>query len=181
MLDETQKKVILDTSVYGRLVSDEITLHHLKEEQETHHFIIYGTKVIRSELRKTPRSTTLEGKKLRILLLGIYDSLVKKDHHDLIYNKLIETLSQDYFKAYKKEGGSLSSQQMKNDLIIIATATIYQLDVVISDDQRSMFSDKAISAYSIVNKEYGLKNPAFKAYSIFKEELSRRRSFRYES
>src|SRR3989338_1384593 len=161
-------RVLLDTSVYGRLVSDETTLQSLEREQETHHIIVYGTRAIRQEIRRTPKNITLEGRKLRILLLNIYDTLVQKDNHDLAYNKLVETLSEDYFKEYKKEGGSLSTQEMSNDLIIIAVATIYQLDIVVSDDERSMFSKSARRAYEKVNKEYGMKNPIFKTYSDFK-------------
>lgn len=152
-------RVLLDTSVYGRLVSDETTLQNLGREQKIHNLIIYGTRVIRQEIRKTPKNITFEGRKLRILLLRIYDALVRKDNHDLAYNKLIETLSKDYFKEYKKEGGSLSTQEMNND-------------------QRSMFSKSAIRAYKKINKEYGMKNPVFKTYTNFKIELSRR-SFQY--
>ena len=93
-------RILLDTSVYGRLVNDETTLQSLEREQETHHIIVYGTRAIRQEIRRTPKNITLEGRKLRILLLNIYDALVQKDNHDLAYNKLVETLSEDYFKEY---------------------------------------------------------------------------------
>ena len=89
------------------------------------------------------------------------------------YNKLIETLAEDYFKEYKKQNGSLSEKSIKNDLIIIATATIYQLDIIISNDERSMLSNSAINAYNKINKKYGLKNPEFKTYEKFKEEIKR--------
>lgn len=178
MSNEPQKRVLLDTSVYGRLVSDKITLQNLEEKQEAHKIVIYGTKILRHELRETPKHMTLEGKKLRILLLGIYDSLVSS--HNLEFNKLVRTLSNDYFKAYKEEGGSLSNQEISNDLIIVATATIYNLDIVVSDDERSMFSDKAIRAYKKVNKDYGMKNPLFKKYNNFKEEIARR-FFQYDT
>ena len=171
------KRIMLDTSVYGRLVEDiglaeKIGLLVPKE------YVVYGIKTIREELKDTPRKIRLKEASKRLLLLRIYDSLVRKDHHDLKYNKLIETLAEDYFKEYKKEKGSLSNEEMKNDLIIIAAATIYQLDIVVSDDERSMFSSAAIKAYSSVNKRYGIENPAFSLYLEFKKEVIRR-SFRY--
>ncbi|MCH8004463.1 MAG: hypothetical protein IH934_07595 [Nanoarchaeota archaeon] len=174
----TQKRIILDTSVYGRLVSDKITLQNIEEKRESHRIVIYGTTIVRQELRGTPKHVTLEGKKLRILLLNIYDSLVTR--HNLEFNKLIRTLSNDYFKAYRKEDGSLSNQEINNDLVIVATATIYNLDIIVSDDERSMLSDKAIRAYKKVNKEYGIKNPIFKKFNNFKEEIARR-SFQYDT
>jgi len=193
MINETQKRIIFDTSVYGRLIED-LELANKIGEKIPNEYVIYGNKTIRNELRDTPNDLRLWDKSIRILLLKIYDSFVRKEHHDLGCNKLVGTLSEDYFEAYKKESGSLSNQEMKNDLIIIATATIYQLDIVVSDDERSMFSnmsemqgisehdqkssifDEAIRAYEKVNKEYGMKNPVFKKYTAFKEEVSRRSS-----
>ena len=169
--NKQQKRIILDTSVYGELTADKETLINIKIKNESHEIIFYGGKIIRQELRETPKHATMEGKGLRILLLEMYDSIV--GYHDLKSNKLIETLSEDYFKSYKDEGGSLSNREMRNDLIIIAIATIYQLDIIVSSDKRSMLSDKAIRAYKKVNQEYGMKDPVFKTYAQFKEEVSR--------
>lgn len=164
------KRIILDTSVYGKLVEEPeiagIILQKMRRE-----FVIYGTSVIKNELRETPRFSSYKSKNLRIMLLSFYRAFVRKDHHDLEFNKLIATLSRDYMKEYRENGGSLSGEKMKNDLIIIATATIYGLDIVVSDDEKSMLSTSAIDAYLAVNKIYGMPNPAFRKYRQFKSEL----------
>jgi len=67
----------------------------------------------------------------------------------------------------------MHERSMKNDLIIVAIATIYQLDIIISNDKKSMLSNSAINAYEKINKEYGLKDPIFKTYKEFKEEIKR--------
>ena len=164
---------MFDTSVYGRFADDLSLTEKLGRFVPTE-YVVYGTKIIRDELRETPRKIKVNDASKRILLLKIYDSFVRKDHHDLKENKLVHVLSQDYFKEYKRQKGHLSEDSMRNDLIIIATATIYQLDIVVSDDERSMLSDAAIKAYDSVNKKYGLKNPTFKKYSDFKKEVIRR-------
>ena len=133
--------------------------------------MIYGFDIIRKELRSTPKKATLKNKKLRILLLALYDSFVKKKNHDLKINPLIEKLSKDYFGEYKRLKGNFSSKEMRSDLIIIATATIYQLDIIISNDERTMLSPICLKVYKKVNKKYGLKDPIFKRYSSFKKEL----------
>lgn len=167
------KRIIFDTSVYGRFAED-LDLTEKIGKFVPNEYVIYGAKVIRDELRETPKNIKLRDASKRILLLKIYDFFVRKDHHDLKENKLVIVLSQDYFKEYKRQKGSLSEDSMKNDLIIIATATIYQLDIVVSDDEKSMLSDAAVNAYNSVNKRYGLKNPIFKKYSDFRREALRR-------
>ena len=166
------KRVILDTSVYGKLVEEpevaDIILQRTPKE-----FVIYGNGIIKKELRDTPKHVFHSGKNVRNLLLSLYRSFVRKDHHDLDFNKLIETLSKDYMKTYRESGGSLSNEKMKNDLIIIATATIYGLDIVVSDDENSMMSTPAIDAYLAVNRIYGMPNPSFRKYRHFKAELLR--------
>ncbi len=167
------KRVILDTNIYGKLVEDKEMMNKVANGIANHEFIIYDASIIKKELRATPKKAIQEFKKLRILLLNIYDSFITKDNQNLQFNKLVEALSNDYFSEYKKNKGGLSDESIKNDLIIVATATIYQLDIIISDDERSMLSEKAVRSYKIINNKYGLKDPIFKMYSKFKKELTR--------
>ena len=71
----------------------------------------------------------------------------------------------------KRNKESLSEGSIKNDFAIIATATIYQLDIVVSGDKKSMLSEKAITSYEKVNADYGLANPKWREYEKFKTEL----------
>ncbi len=166
------KRVMLDTSVYGELIK-ELEVVDLIVRCIPVHLVMYGSQIIRNELRSTPVSEYEQGRRKRLLVLGVYDILVKKEHHSLAYNKLVETLVKDYFIEYKKQGGALSNAAMENDLIIVATATIYQLDIVVSDDAHSMFSESAVKAYTMVNAAYGLRDPAFEKYHNFKERIRR--------
>jgi len=164
-------RIMFDTSVYGKLVEDDLIREKFERKFNSNEYVVYGISVIRKELRKTPKDIVLGNKKLRILLLTLYDSLVKKKNHDLKINPLIEKLSSDYFKEYKKLRGNLSKKEMKNDLIIIATATIYHLDIIVSNDEKTMLSPICLKVYKTVNKRYGLKDPIFKLYKSFKKEL----------
>ena len=163
-------RILFDTSVYGRLIYEPKILEKIKKSYKEE-FILYGCSTIRKELRKTPKDILLEKKKAQILLLNIYDSFIVKENHNLKYNNLVETLAKDYFKEYQKQGGSFSETSIKNDLIIIATATIYQLDIIVSGDKKSMLSKKAKESYKNTNKNYGLKDPEWREYDDFKKEL----------
>ena len=164
------KRVILDTSVYGKIV-EEPEIAALIFQKLSKDLVIYGTDVIKDELRDTPKSSLHQGKNLRGKLLSFYRGFVKKSHHDLQHNKLIATLAKDYFLEYRRQGGNISDKKLRNDLTIIAVATIYKLDIVVSDDEKSMFSGAAIAAYRIANKLYGMPDPIFKPYRIFRQEL----------
>ena len=108
------KRIIFDTSVYGKLVEDEEVLKKVNEKNEKHEFIIYGAKIIRKDLRAAPKTSLSGIKKLRILLLNLYDKFVSKDSRDLKFNKLVEALSSDYFAEYKRNKGGMSSESIKN-------------------------------------------------------------------
>lgn len=162
------KRMLFDSSVYGRLVEDsELIGMLLKQIPEK--FVVYGSETIRRELRDTPKYVRHEGKNLRIFLLNIYSSVTRE--HELRLNKLVKILSSDYFVEYVKQGGARSNEKMRDDFLIIATAAIYNLDIVISDDEKTMFSESSIKAYRIVNKKYGLQNPVFLTYRRFKAYL----------
>lgn len=164
------KRMLFDTSVYGRLIYEPEILEKI-EQKYKEEFIIYGCSIIRKELKDTPKHITHGKRKTQIELLNLYDSFILKENHNLKYNKLVEDLSLDYFKEYKKVKGVYSQESIKNDFIIIATATIYQLELIISDDKRTMFSAKAIESYKKVNRRYGLADPEFKEYETFKKGL----------
>ena len=164
------KRVILDTSVYGKFV-DEPEIADMVLKRVPEEFVIYGTETIKKELRETPKHLIHKGKKLRIILLSFYGAFIRKSHHDLSYNKLVETLTKDYLLEYKRKGGVTPSRKLKNDFTIIATATIYKLDIVISDDEETMLSPLSIETYQFVNKKYGMPDPVFKKYRAFREEL----------
>lgn len=158
------KRVILDTSVYGKLVEEPkiaaIILQKVPKE-----FVIYGTDVIRKELRETPKSLLHKGKKLRGLLLLFYSALVRKDNHDLHYNKLIETL----FIAPKGNKQDIISfgaicEPTKHVRILL---WVHYKDYLLEYRKKGGNT----STYRAVNKSYGMPDPVFKTYRTFREEL----------
>jgi len=98
------KRLLLDTNIYGELVvdADINKLHDLLVSPKN--VVIFGVKIIRLELRATPKKIKVEGSNLRIDLLNLYDSLVKERTINL--NKEIESLAQNYYSTYREFGGS---------------------------------------------------------------------------
>jgi rRNA-processing protein FCF1 len=137
------EKVMLDTSVYGELIK-EVSIANAIIALVPKKYVIYGTKIIRSELRDIAKEARIEGRSKRNLLLQLYDSFVRQDH----------------------------LQNMINDLRIVACASFHNLDIVVSNDEKSMLSEDALPAYAAVCKEFRLRVPKFILYRKFKEMIT---------
>lgn len=171
-----EKRILLDTSVYGKLVDDTLMFALLLERRKNNEFIIYGNELIRKELRATPKSllNKTKEKKVRLFGLSLYGSLVTKEKHVLKLNPLMEDLANVYYKEYKKKGGNFGAEELHNDFLMVSCATLHQLDLVVSDDRRTMFSTDALNAYQSVNNKMGFRNPDYIFYNMFREKILRR-------
>lgn len=162
------KRLLLDTNIYGHIVVD-------PEREKVHKIIhtkddilIYGFDIIRKELRSTKRSVA--GINLRMDLLRVYDELAKKTYET---SPEIERLAQHYYNLYVEVGGTSSESELKNDFLIIACASMKNLDIVVSNDTKTMLNELAIKAYTVVNKINGIKLPNFINYGEFKNVIQR--------
>ena len=165
------KKVMLDTSVYGELIK-EVNIANAIIALVPEKYVIYGTKIIRNELRDIAKEARIEGRSKRNLLLQLYDSFVRRDHHDLDATALTEIIASEFYKKYRENGGSKSLQDKINDLRIVACASFYNLDIVVSNDEKSMLSEHALPSYAAVCKEFSLHVPEFIPYRKFKEMIA---------
>lgn len=165
------KKVLLDTSVYGRIIEKEEG--ELFKELVKDKIIVYGNKLIRKELRETPKKIKILEKEklrnLRIYLLTLYDELVK-DHSFEITNDMLN-LAENYYVTYKELGGNRAKESIFNDFAIIACASIRKIDIVVSEDEKSMLGREAIRAYKLVNKIRKERIPNFINYERLKQGL----------
>lgn len=164
------KRVLLDTSVYGELIKDLKVVDALAKGVPTE-FVIYGTRVIRQELRAISKKVRIGKESKRKLLLSVYDLFVRKENHDLKETGIIETVAENYYATYRKVGGAASYRAIVGDFKIVACASVHRLDIVVSHDTASMLSVKALQAYELVNKNYRLQCPEFIPYVKFKGRL----------
>ncbi len=162
-------RLLLDTSIYGKIIEEkaekqimELSIIHKRD------VLIYGIKLIRKELRDSPKHTK-DRHSLRLALLNLYDNLTQ--NHEIEIKPLANNLAVLYYKEYRKNGGSVSWKSIKNDMIIVAEATISQLDIVASEDNKTMFSNPAKQSYYTINKKHNLITPNFIGYNEFKMKL----------
>ena len=168
------KRVILDTNIYGKIL-EEFHQNLIKEVIEKgllkEKLVIYGFDIIRKELRATSRNIKVGDTKVRIALLNLYDILIGK--HSLYINSEIKNLAYQYYKVYKELDGVCKEYEILNDFIIVAGASIKNLDVIYSNDNKTMVSEKAIKSYTIVNGIIKIRTPIFENYPRFIKEIRR--------
>jgi len=85
----------------------------------------------------------------------------------------MEKLAEQYYGLYWDLGGTFPKSEMMNDFLIIACASLKNLDIVVSNDTKTMFHELAIKAYTSVNKINRLKLPDFIGYEKFKNGITK--------
>lgn len=98
--------------------------------------------------------------------------------HKLVVDDSTRELANNYLRAFielkgKKPKKENERDELYNDLLIIALATLRQMDVVYSEDCKTMFSRNAVSAYELVNNIKGAATPRFYSYEEFIKEIKR--------
>ena len=135
-------------------------------------FVIYGFKPVRKELRNTPKTSKLGRLSQRNLLLNLYDDLTKGRY--LRDSIKINKLALKFYNTYRELGGirNWNSTNIDVDFTIVACASIYRLDVVISDDSRTLLNKSARKAYKHVTFKESLWHPNFWKYSELKMKFN---------
>jgi len=162
------KRLLLDTNIYGFIVIDN---KREKIHQTIHsntNIDLYGFEVVRKELRATKR--VIVNMNLRMDLLRVYDDLVKKTYE---ITDSMKKLADEYYLSYNKFGGTHPRSKLINDFLIIACASLKDLDIVVSNDVRTMLNEIAINAYKKVNEVKGINLPHFINYEEFKNVIKK--------
>ncbi len=153
------KRLLLDTNIYGELIFDKDFLK--LEDGLKNKFVVHGFRVIRDELRDTPKSSQVQGQKLRLGLLHVYDEVIKKEYS---LTEEMKKLSEDYYKIYHQLGSIHPYDKMCNDFLIVACATLNQIDLVVSEDNKTLLVENSLKAYETVNRRINKRTPTFLGY-----------------
>ena len=163
------KRLIFDTNIYGFIAKDierELIVNSILANRQ---FIVYGNKLIRDELRDIPKKIRYEGKNVRVDILSLYDKIIRG--HILAVADLHYEMAENYYKAYKELGGSKSKDSIITDFKIVACASANNIDIVSSDDGKSMLVENAVRAYHLVNSIAKKRTPNFIDYYMLKKIL----------
>lgn len=158
--------VIFDTNIYGKIAIDP-DRSRLVQKLLNSHVRVHNFALVREELRRTSRKKIFKaGRKLRTTLLGIYDQVTA--NRVIPMTKEIGALAEDFHREYKRLGGGVGKTRIIDDFKIVACAVLKNLDLVVSDDNATMRSRKAILAYARVALDRNLRIPTFFSYKNLK-------------
>ncbi len=164
--------MLIDTSSYEEILAS-FSQEELKLLGERKAYAVEGFVVVRKELRDISKLKLLsvEGKgvKLRLALLALYDHLTSGRSYPL--DEAMLRTAEEYFDAYVKEGGKRRFDELENDFEIVACASHKQVDIIVSEDRKTMVSEEALKAYETVNEKLSLRMPLFSEVALFKKGI----------
>lgn len=165
-------RVLPDTNFY-ELMLKYLEVEKIRMIKDNGTLIFYGIDLIRKELRATPRRKTeiVRGKllKLRNALLLTYDLLTDNHHYKIDSSNIL--LADEYYIAYRVLKGIVPKNEIITDFKIVACASIHNIDILVSDDNKTMLSPESKKAYSSVNEMRKLTTPNFIDFEEFKRLL----------
>jgi len=162
-----QLRALLDTCIFGIIFKDaekdKVADLLIKSR---HLFYVYAYKPIRIEIRKNTHES-------RALLLKLYDSITK---NELKHTQEIENIAIEYYQELKSNfpKRTRTFETIQIDLRIVAAAALNNLDIICTQDKKSMSSDNFKRAYDIVNTRRTLRTPNFISYEELKIALKPR-------
>lgn len=158
-------RVIFDTNIYGKIIEEKNFEEIATKIKNDEDFKVYGFQLIRKELRETPKTSKLGKLSRRNLLLSLYDGITAGRY--LKDSIEINRVALKFYNAYRQFGGiaNWDKTNLDVDFIIVACATFYKLDIVVSDDSKTMLSKQALKAFKHICVKEGYWHPNFWKYS----------------
>ena len=161
-------RLIFDTNIYSTIAKNKNSKEIARKIKENNNLKIYGYKLIKEEIKETPKNLAYEGRKLRTLLINLYFQLIKEQYPE---SQNIKKLAEIYYKEFKKLGGKRSFNDLKNDFKIVACASIHKLDLIVSEDEKTLKGNIALKTYEEVNSRNSLRTPYFYSYKDLKKKI----------
>lgn len=158
---------LFDTNIYTEIIKDSDGEKLVENIIGDKNFVIHNFRLIREELKNTPKNVKFEEERLRFLLLELHDKIVKGEI--ILETKEIIQLAEDYYNEYKKQGGGVGKDHIIKDFKIVACAALKNMDIIVSNDESSLKCDNAKLSYFIVNTKINLRTPSFYNYLVLKK------------
>ena len=164
------KTVIMDTNVYGELLIEEKSEEIISRIDKDDSLYIYGVDIISKELQDVPSDKKIKGQVFKEVVTSLVARYIASQYYKK-YNELRK--SRKHQKSVREKELKYTEEDLKNDFLIIAIASLKNVDIIISADQRTMLSSIAKATYEIVNKGDDLRTPNFIDYFEFKKRYAR--------
>lgn len=158
-------RVIFDTNIYGILIErkEERLIEKIRNDRSLK---VLGYKPIKDELREIPKKEKLGTLSKRNLIINVYQEITKGKY--LLHSTKIDHLAKKYYNRYKQKDGLRNWEYIGVDFTIIACASIHGLDIIVSEDKKTMRNKTAIASYDHINIKEGYRTPKLYGYKYLK-------------
>ncbi len=162
-------RVIFDTNIYGLLATEPDGLELQERIQSEKDFIVYGYAPIRRELRNISTTSKLS-RRNRLFLLHLYDAITGS--RLLPNSTAVNHLAKKYYDYYLHLGGGYAWEtSIRIDFLLVACASMHQLDVVYSNDAKTLMNKTALKTYAHINRKENKPTPRFVKYEELIEKF----------
>lgn len=147
-------KILVDTSVWIECRENEELKTCIMVASKK--FEMCSSEIVEDEIRKaynfSRRKRLQHAEEWKLFLESIKRAVVKKRESVII-------LSEEYYNEGRKMG--LKADEMISDLLIVASASLNNVDFIFTLNRKTMSSSLAQAVYKIVNEKKRLKTPQF--------------------
>ena len=161
-------RLILDTNIYSFIAEDKKVKEITTRMKDNRDLKVYGYKLIKEEIKSIPKKKQFQDHKYRTLLINLYNNLIKEQYNE---SSNITKLAELYYKEFQKLSGKRSFNDLRVDFEIVACATIHNLDVIVSSDEKTLKGNIALQAYKNVNVRNKLRMPTFYNFEDLKKAI----------
>ena len=149
--------ILIDTSVYINALADE-ELEKILRESQNKSFII-SSEVIEREIKEATDHLRKTGRKIGSERLNeIYNASISGT---IRLTDRVLAIASLYSENVREKFGKDKAKDMKDDLRIVACASIAGLKLIGTFNRKTMANEEIIEIYNTINKLNNLKTPEF--------------------
>lgn len=155
--------ILLDTNIYGLALEKKDVAHiivFLTEEKQKSRkkYFVLGSEIINDEINANPHKET------RARLNELYQVVISGE---IRLTEKIKGLALEYFNECRNKSVKITLE----DCQIVASSCFANVNLIVTDNRKTMMNPKAIDIFTSINKKKGLRTPKFVGYENLKRFL----------
>ena len=159
------KTMLLDTNIYGlalerKDVASILVFFANEKQKERKDYFILGSKIISDEINANPH------REARNRLNDLYQIVISGE---IKITQNIQSLALAYFNECKNRHVKITIE----DCQIVASSCAANAGFIVTNNRKTMMSQKSIEVFVSINQKKGLKTPKFFGYEMLKSFLFR--------
>ena len=159
------KIVLFDTNIYGlalekKDVANILMLFVNQKQKSEKEYVAFGSQIVNQEINANPHQET------KSKLNELYELVISGE---IKLTEKVKLLALEYFNECKNSHVKITLE----DCQIVASSCMANVDFIVTNNRKTMMSDKSIDVFTFINKKKGLRTPNLIGYEVLKSFLFR--------